>query len=315
MKKFVLLFCVFIFVAAAAYFIPVTQNHNVIIKSNFDNVLSSLKVPENWEKWHPLVKDLWSENRGTPRLSLDSSHRRYKFSNGTDSIVVEIINPVLYDLREYGKNNFSSYAFEIIPSANATNFVTVRVIEKTPLLLSLLPFLKTSAGQRASSNLKNYLEDVSAFYGYDIKVEKVVDTVFATEMITIPETELFKMLPQEFEKIKSFIEQNALAQTNFNSVSYLSKGDSTALILGIPVNKFVQTNSKIACVNIPKGRMLTAIYQGKFCDRKKIYTAFKNYARDNLMENVGAAFESYIDNQLPSSDTSIVKFKLYYPIL
>jgi len=143
----------------------------------------------------------------------------------------------------------------------------------------------------------------------------VADTVFATEMLTVARKDLFKILSKEFSRINEFIKEQGLIQTNFSSVSYLSNGDSMRLILGIPVNKFVQHSGEIKCVNIPKGRMLTGTYTGRFDERQKIYDAFKKYLRDHSMENVGATFESYYNNKLPSSDSDVVNFKFYYPIL
>jgi effector-binding domain-containing protein len=86
------------------------------------------------------------------------------------------------------------------------------------------------------------------------------------------------------------------------------------LILGIPVNKFVKSSEDVKCVHIPKGRMLTGEYEGRFGERQKIYETFGKYARDHYLENVGAPFETYLNNKLPVSDSDIVHFKLYYPI-
>jgi effector-binding domain-containing protein len=313
--KRILIILLLISAVIVIYFIPITQDQNVLIKTNFDNALSSLNKPDNWKKWNSSIKNLHSKNEDQLSFASDSSFHHFKFANKKDSIIIETRNDLFYDVREYKNDNFSSYALEIIPSLNATNSITIRVIEKTPLLFYIFPFLNPDQGEKAAMDLKNYLEDVKAFYGYDMKIEKVVDTVFATEMITISKNDLFKTLPAEFEKIRSFIKRYSLTQTNFASVSYIPKRDSIELILGIPVNKFVKTNSKIDCVNIPKGRMLTAIYEGKFGNRQDIYQAFKKYTKDKLLENVGAPFESYVNDRLPSSDSSIVKFKLYYPVL
>ena len=315
MKKFFLLTLIVIVTFIIIYFIPVTQTNDVVIKANFDNVLSSLRSPARWEKWHPVVKNFHASNEEHTQQPLDSLHNIYTFTDDKDSVVVKTKNPFLYDVQEYLPQNFSSYAFEIMPSFTATKFTTVRVIEKTPLLFYLLPSLHTAEGEQGATALKKYLENTKEFYGYDIKAEPVPDTVFATKMITILRADVFKILPAEFEKIRSFIKACNLSQTNFASVSYISKGDSLQLIVGIPVDRFVKGNTDIECVNIPKGRMLTAMYEGKFGDRKIIYDAMKKYTKDHSMVNVGASFESYINDQLPVSDSSIVKFKLYYPIL
>ena len=315
MKRFLLLTLAVIVTLVVIYFIPVTQTNDVVIKTNFDNVLSSLRSPGKWEKWHPVVKKFHGSEKEHIQQPLESLHNIYKFIDDKDSVVVKTKNPFLYDVQEYLPENFSSYAFEIMPSFNATKFTTIRVIEKTPLLFYLLPSLNTGEGEQGAVALKKYLENTKEFYGYDIKPEPVSDTVFATKMITISRNDVFKILPVEVEKIRSFIKDNHLSQTNFTSVSYIPKGDSLQLIVGIPVDRFAEGNNDVECVNIPKGRMLTGMYEGKFGDRKIIYDAMKKYTKDHSMVSVGTVIESYINDQLPVSDSSIVKFKLYYPIL
>lgn len=315
MKKFLLVIICLVIIFLLLYFIPVTANNDVVIKNNFDNVLSFFSKPANWEKWHPVVKELSSKKENAFQFVQDSSNHCFKFLNHEDSLIVSVINPLLYDVQQYSKKSFSSYSYIILPSINTTNSITVRVTQKVPLLFYLFPSLHSSEGKEAGLSLKEYLENPKEFYGYDIKIQNVTDTVFVTEMLTISAKNIFTILSEEFPKLDSFVKNHALSQTNFYSVSYISKGDSIQLILGIPVNKFIRSDTKISCVNIPKGRMLTGTYEGKFSDKKKIYEAFEKYVRDHSFENVGATFESYYNNELPLHDSSTVKFKLYYPIL
>src|SRR5690348_10614713 len=109
MKKFFLLIALFILIVSASYFIPVTQSNDVVIKTNFDNVLSSLKIPGNWEKWNFFIKKILAGDRSKSQVLLDTSLRRYKFFSNTDSLIVEVENPLLFDVQEYQKDKFSSY--------------------------------------------------------------------------------------------------------------------------------------------------------------------------------------------------------------
>jgi effector-binding domain-containing protein len=310
MRKFLLLIIILIAIAIIFFFISVTQSNTYIIQSNFDNALSSLNKPTAWKIWHPFVKSLTTKDLNLIR---DTLNHRFKFTTNADSLVVETINPLLYNVKQYNDGKTSVYAYEIIPSSS-TNSITVRAVEKFPLLFFLLPFLNENEGDKGVLALKTFLENDKAFYGYNIQIEKVRDTVFAITMRTSTKTEIFKILPIEFSKINAYIKEKKLSQKNFTSVSYTSRGDSLELILGIPVNKFVTSGGDVKCVHIPKGRMLTGEYEGRFGERQKIYETFGKYVRDHFLENVGAPFESYLNNKLPVSDSDIVHFKLYYPI-
>jgi len=314
MKKFLLLVFIFLSTGIVLYIIPITQGKTYIIKSNFDNTLSSFNKPANWEKWHPFVSTLSARNFRAYKFMRDSLTHNFKFINSPDSMVVEAINPLLYNIEQYNERKVSSYTYEIIPSSS-TNSITVRTIEKVPLLLYLFAFPNENKGEKSVLALKAFLENEKAFYGYNIQIEKVRDTVFAVTRLTIFKNNLFKTLPKEFSKIDTYIKEKNLIQKNFASVSYNSKGDdSLELILGIPVSKFANGDKDIKCVSIPKGRMLTGNYQGKFGEREKIYETFRKYVRDHYLEDVGAPFETYLNNKLPASDSDIVQFKLYYPI-
>src|SRR6266542_1672424 len=297
MKKFLLIVALLIAAGIILFFIPIRQNKTYIIKSNFDNTLSSLNKPDNWEKWHPLLKSLSTKNFKTFQLVRDTLNHRFKFTNSADSMIVEATNPLLYSIEQYENGNIFLYAYEIIPSSS-TNSIAVKTIEKIPLLFYLFPFLHANEGEKGVLALKAFLEDDKKFYGYNIQTEKVRDTVFAITMLTVTKNELFKTLSTEFSKIKAYIKEKHLVQENFTSVSYISKDDSLKLILGIPVNKFANSSRNIRCVNIPKGRMLTGEYEGKFSQRQKIYETFRKYTRDHYLDNVGAPFETYFNNKL-----------------
>ncbi|HEY6978233.1 MAG TPA: hypothetical protein VH396_18155, partial [Chitinophagaceae bacterium] len=286
MKKFLLLVLIIFSTGIVLYFIPITQGKTYIIKSNFDNTLSSLNKPANWEKWHPFVRTLSAKDFKTFQCMRDSLTHSFRFLNSPDSMVVKAINPLLYNVEQYNERSISSYAYQIIPSSS-TNSITIRTIEKVPLLSYLFALPGENKGNESVLALKAFLENEKAFYGYNIQIEKVRDTVFAVTTLTISQNDLFKTLPKEFSRIDTYIKEKNLIQKNFASVSYNPTGDSLELILGIPVNKFATGNKDIKCVNIPKGRMLTGNYRGKFGEREKIYETFRKYTHDHYLEDVG----------------------------
>src|SRR6476620_75690 len=209
MKKFLLFVFIFITAGAVLYLIPVNQGKTYIIKSNFDNALSFFIKPANWEKWHPFIQSLPAKNFNKYKFIRDTPNHSFKFTNGQDSMVVEAVNPLFYNVKQYGKSGFSSYAYEIIPSSS-TNSVTIRTTEKIPLLFYFFPFLSANETDKGALALKASLENDKLFYGYNIEIEKVKDTVFAITTRTLAKTDLFKTLPKEFSKIYTYLKEKNL---------------------------------------------------------------------------------------------------------
>jgi len=100
------------------------------------------------------------------------------------------------------------------------------------------------------------------------------------------------------------------------SVSYIPlQGDSLQLTVGIPVDKIASPMDSISCLSLPAtGRVLVGNYEGKFSDRKKIYNAMTKYLTDHHLSIPAESFERYLNDSLPTSDSSEIKMELNYPV-
>jgi effector-binding domain-containing protein len=303
---------VILLIIAALAFFPVTVIHTETIASNFDNTYRHLNNLNEWQKWNPQLKKICSSNC-QKEIVQNGKLLRVIFSNANDSIAITKPIPLSYNIDGFDNNNFVSYNLIILPSSS-NNSLQVQSIEKVKLFHYLFFSSSSSYGQSALTALKNFLEDTKNVYGFLIETEKVTDTVFAVVNCATDSARLFTVLNKNFKLLDNYVQQHQLEKKGFYSVSYSAEQDSLHLILGIPVNKFAAASVDIHCVNIPKGTMLTGLYKGKFLNKRVIYRAFMRYATDHFKENVGAPFESYINNQLPPSDTSTVQFKFYYPV-
>jgi len=302
---------IILLIIAALAFFPVNVTHIETIASNFDNTYRHLNNLNEWQKWNPELKKICSSNCQKEMVQ-EGKLRQVIFYNANDSIVVTKPIPLSYNIDGFVSNHFISYNLIIVPSSS-NNSLQVQSTEKLKLFHYLFNS-SSSHGQSALSALKNFLEDTKNVYGFPIKTEKVIDTVFAVVNCTTDSAHLFTVLNKNFKRLDTYVQQHQLEKKGFYSVSYSAEQDSLHLILGIPVNKFATASGDIHCVNIPKGIMLTGFYEGKFLNKQVIYRAFMRYATDHFKENVGAPFESYTNNQLPPSGTSTVQFKFYYPV-
>ena len=311
-KVWLIAIVILLLITALAFF-PVTVTHTETIASNFDNTYRHLNNLDEWQKWDPQLIKIYG-NGCKKKINGKRKKQGIIFSNADDSISVNKLTPLSYYVNGLVNNKLVSYNLIIIPSSS-NNSLQVKAIEKVKLFNYLFPNTGSSEGQSTLIALKKFLEDTRNVYGFSIKTEKVTDTVFAVYECATDSANLFTTLNKNFKLIDNYIQQHQLEKKGFYSVSYSATQGSLHLILGIPVNEFAEATGHVHCVNIPKGKMLTGFYEGKFLNKHIIYTAFARYATDHYLENVGAPFESYIDNKLPSSDTAIVKFKFYYPRL
>lgn len=299
-------------VACLAFF-PITVTYTDTIALNFDNTYRHLNNLNEWQKWNPDLIKICNNNYKKKDFKKGNTNG-ISFNYANDSIVITKSIPLSYNIHGAVNNNFVSYNLLIIPSSS-TNSIQIKAFEKVKLFNYIFPGNDSLNGQKALRGLKKFLEDTKNVYGFNIEAEKVRDTVFAVYDCVADSANLFAVINKNFKLVDNYIQQRQLERKGFYSVSYSTEQDSLHLIIGIPVNKFAEAGNGVHCVEIPKGKMLTGFYNGRFCDKFAIYRAFIHYATDHYEENVGASFESYTDNKLPTSDTSIVQFKFYYPVL
>jgi effector-binding domain-containing protein len=163
---------------------------------------------------------------------------------------------------------------------------------------------------------KLYVENSSLFYGYNIKMEKVVNSIITVSTQTTCEATMYKQVKFNFESIHSYISKNNLQATgNFMlSVTRLSK-DSLRVMTGIPTNKFANPEGNINYMQLPLGGWLAATsFKGFYKDRGKVYAAMEEFTRDKELNKISQPFEILLNNQLPDSDSSVVSLKICFPV-
>ena len=311
MRKVVLLIAFLIGVIALLYFIPVTKKETVPVATNLYTITSTILQPEHWKRWQPTIQSAYAKD--STRVQVANGRKNaFTISIPQHRFDVISISPLLYTVQETNNGHTSQYALNIIPVKDDT--VNLLLVKKTNGLGWLFPSSQSAADVTAHS-LKQFLETPGAFYGYPVDIKKVTDTVIATQKIRVSKKELFQALPSAFQSLQQYIEQQGLQAVNNWEVSYNNaNNDSLDVMTGIPVNEPAEAVGKVRCLHIPKGRMLVSYYEGRFGDRKKIYTALERYIADQHLMKVAIPFEKYTGNLLPTSDSAIVKFELYYPV-
>lgn len=312
MKKGAVAVFLILLVIIAASFYPVTQNSTINIDATFDNTFLQVLHIDKWKNWYPEIKQAYKENPASYHISTDSSKKIDTISIPGKKIIVHAVTPMAYDVTETGDDS-KSFAFTVFPGTNAGK-MKIFFERKVPLLTTL--FQKNTDAENPLEGLKSYLETPLEFYGYNIKMAQIRDPTIASLVMKIGEKDIFTKMKNARQELMEYLKDNQLQKTGVISVSYIPlQKDSIQLTVGIPVDRIAAPEKNIQCLSLPaKGRVLVANYTGLFSQRIKIYQAMTKYLTDHTLSIPAESFERYLNDSLPTSDSSEIKMELNYPV-
>lgn len=313
MKKGVVAVLLILLVIIAASFYPVTQNSTINIAATFDNTFLQVLHVDKWKNWYPEIKQAYKENPASYKITTDSSQKTDTISISGKKIIVHAVTPMAYDVTETGNHSERNFAFTVFPGTNAGK-MKIFFERKVPLFATF--FQKNDDAENPLEGLKNYLETPLEFYGYNIKMAQIRDPTIASLVMKIDQKDIFTAMQNARQELMKYLENNHLQKTGVISVSYIPlQKDSMQLTVGIPVDKIAAADKNIQCLSLPaKGRVLVADYTGLFSGRNKIYQAMTKYLTDHTLSIPAESFERYLNDSLPTSDSSEIKMELNYPV-
>jgi effector-binding domain-containing protein len=297
------------------FFIPVNQSNEIHVEANFFNVLEQLNYPFNWTKWQPSLQQVFYKDSVNGRIKNDTLHSAFSIEIPGHIFYVKKVTPLTFAVQEKTPDNLSVYAITVVSTTlpNRTNVVTTRRIS---LFNYIFGNNKRNAAAVTANNLKAFLESPTAYYGFPLRIENVVDTNVVVTKKIVATREQQQQLQGMYYNLSAFIQQHHLIamQPKIASLKIISN-DSTEIMAGIPVNKTAPSSADIQCVKMPKGRMLVGEYGGIYNKRAGLTNAMEKYIHDHTMVSVAVPYEKYLNDSIPATDTSIVKLKMYYPVL
>jgi effector-binding domain-containing protein len=313
MKKGVVIISVIIVLIAIGSFYPITQNSTINISASFDNTILQVIHINNWKNWYPEIKEALKTNPADYRIEEDSSQKKYTIIIPGKKINILQVTPMSYEINEIGGALENNFAFTVFPGESHSK-MKIFLVKKTPLIYALFRNKKT--GESALQGLKYYLETPKELYGFDIKMSEIRDPVIASSAFKTKEGNIFMKIQSTYDELMQYLKVNKLIKTGHVSISYIPlNGDSIQVTVGIPVNKIAVPDKEIKCLSLPaKGKVLVANYEGKFSDRKKIYNAMTKYLTDHTLSIPAESFERYLNDSIPTSDSSEIRMELNYPV-
>lgn len=312
MKKGFIILIIFVIFSIASFF-PVTQNSTIDISATFDNTILQIVHIENWKNWYPDIKESYTKNADSYSIEKDSSQKIYTIKVPDEKYIIQAITPMSYKINEEGSRMKDNFAFTVFPGG-ASGKMKIFLVNKTPLIFALLK--SKNPGEDALNGLKSYLEDPKAFYGFDIQMAAIRDSVIASKVFRAQKKDIFFEIQNAYKDLMKYLNTQSLTKTGHVSISYISiPGDSLQITVGVPVNKLAAPGNGIQCLSLPaKGRVLVGTYQGKFSERKKIYIAMSKYLTDHTLSIPAESFERYLNDSIPTSGSFEIKMELNYPV-
>lgn len=296
------------------FFIHVKQSNEIHIEANFYNVLEQLNYPSNWKKWQPSLEQVYNKDSASCRIKNYNANSAFSIEIPGHFFYVKKTTPLTFEVQEKTKNNTFVYGITVVSTKlpNKTNIVST---ERISLFNYIFGNSKKNAADITVNNLKVFLENPTAYYGFNLRIESVVDTnVVVTKKIVATKDRQWQLTAM-YDNLTSFIHANNLTVMQPKIASFKTRGnDSIEIMAGIPVNKTALANGNIECLKMPKGRMLVGEYEGIYSKRTSLSNAMEKYLRDYMMIGVAVPYEKYLNGSIPATDTSIVKLKMYYPV-
>jgi effector-binding domain-containing protein len=309
MKKKIIVLSLLVLIIAAC-FMPVTQQKTVSIKSPFLNIYRELVLPSNWGKWRPDIRQDFAVDSAKINFKKDTASFNIQYKNKELNVG---FNENVFNIKDRWNNN-SNYGYAIIPEKDLKK-TSVTVVKKTIAINYLLSRLKSDPFVDTHiDDLKKFMETDSLLYGCNIFKNRVQNSYMLEIQKEVPSKDKFTEAAKMLAALKQYVNTHDVKKVQPLIAQFLPKGkDSTHINVGFYIDKEVKGENDVHFARMPKGGPLYSVrYSGAFNKRSKTYMALRQYFIDHLYQQAILPFESYLDDKLPTSDTSKVNIQVNF---
>jgi|GEM_PF-3162056 len=236
-----------------------TVSSSVHIDAPLDIVAPQVSVLQNWQRWY---------GQGVERLS--------RVSGGPVSIVVRDTGQVF------------EQAVGVVPEMDGRS---TRVVWSRPVTVwQRITRADTSMVHQLAA-LKEYIEDPRSYYGFDIRIRPVTDTLFAVSEARVAEAAVAARRPVLLRALQAYLRVHAgiagsdSVITGYEPVS----GGLVHLVVGIPAARRGPEVDSVRFLALPRGgRLLSGV-----CDSGRLAAlrhAMDRYVADKRLQLVAIPF-------------------------
>ena len=307
MKKAVIVLAILIVIG----FIPFQQHSSVSIRSNYFDVCQQLMNAGDWNRWEPEINS-YTDNQ----ISTQSFKSGFLIRTPNQVFNIKNVGANTFNVVKT-RNHINYHCFYMVVPEIKNSYATVVIDAKTNVFKWLISRVEPSAEPAyLMLSLKAFMENPRLYYGFTIHEKNVAESYLAVKKETILAKNKYPEINKAANDIKNFI-----AQSNIKAVSSLSgsyyphQSDSLQILIGIPVNKQVNSTPAITFMHMPGGKVIVGDYDGKYSERQKVYTAVEKYIQDHDLKKQVLPFERYLNNKAPAGENDIVNMQVNYPVL
>jgi len=288
---------------AGAFFYPVTKQTGVIINASMFTVYNQLSKSENWVKWDHELR--------TGNVLTEQLKDKKGFTISTPSVTTRVEFPDAFTFRVTKEKE--RYDIVLIPE-KYDKTTTVLASFKSNLLYQLLPGMDKWQKKTPVADLKDYMESPLTYYGVDLKKTTVKDMDMMVYSTEVNPANQFTEMARWAKKIRDLIPAAELADSTKIYLQLTPVNNQLTMLIGVPVKKQLPEIGGITYRPVPGGKILTVNYEGKYAERKKVYTSVGTYLQDHSMKNAIQPVETFTNNGLPVNDTSRVKMQIIFHV-
>ncbi|MBS1668369.1 MAG: hypothetical protein JST58_13415 [Bacteroidetes bacterium] len=312
-----LIFCIFLLIS---YFIPVNVNRDLTITNTYQNVIAAIYEGKHWTKWEPNIKSDWQHDSVSCQFVHDSIHHTLSIETSSEKIKINRVDNWKFHIES--NNHFVGNELVLVVGPyigdqplNPDQNSKLAYAYRSNLFFKLFPFLRGhSFAEKTISALGSFLNDPIRFYGFRIDLNQGSDSLFITRKLIIRKQELYSKLPLLFDSLNSYARKNQLEAFNQNVAYHFLGNDSLEIMAGVNINKTTEGDTPFQFMEMPgKQPVAIAYYEGRFGERLPIYEVMIKFLADHQLSRMGVGFEKYV-SPLPTSDSSMVKMQLIYPL-
>ena len=315
-RKFFLWFCAFaIFIVAvwagcSQY--PVQQS--IIISQPLERVALQFTKIQNWQYWHPVVKQI---SGSVTYQDINRKQKQIRLPDN-DTYQIQIVNPAAILIEKRDKNGMHSSSLSAGPYLDG-NRTLVTYQENMTGFEKIGGLFSHGNGDESNllENLKAFAEDDKRSYGFFIQTVLVSDTLILTTSITTMPDSTLKAVAVLYNRLVSYCKQNCLLIKNYYYTStVVLANDEVQVSVGMPVPKQSDKKSpEFEFLRLPaNGRLVVGKYKGRYKDKQQLYSAMNEYIQDKRMKKVAQPLEQYSVANAPYHDTNMISMQVYYPV-
>lgn len=296
-------------------FIPFQQHANINIRSNYFDVCQQFISPDNWKHWQSDIR------KG---FDYDSDKQSKSVTYGLGFLInipgqvfkVENISANTFKVTRTVNHIDHQYIYTVIPGIMGNNTTVIIDVKNNVGKWLFSKFDSSGNISDIPQELKSFMENAKLYYGFNINEKNIDERYLAVKKATIPTKNKYPEMMKATKELHNFIIQNNIkVLPGLFSVVYPQKTDSLQLLVGIPVDKQLNSTGSIIFMHMPGGKVLVGDYRGKYSERQQLYNAMEKYLHDHTLQKQVAPFEKYLDNKIPTGDNDMVNMQLNYPVL